>query len=165
MKSFRKIIGLALLVSLSVFCLASCKDEDDSLYGGDKIAVGYDPYDNVFKAPVDTGDPISVTGKTYTFYETIDPEDWSIEVRDAGGELSVTSGNALKKLYLNSSFTFTAENKVMFQEGNVPEGFFFSMLETEGVRDGNVLTVKNNTMLVKVCVWRILKLPLFTTKS
>lgn len=143
MKPFIKVIALTLLVSIFVFCLVSCKDEDDSIYGGDKIAVEYDPYDNVFKAPVDTGDPISVTGKTYTFYESSDPEDWSIEVRDSAGELSVTSGNALKKLYLNSSFTFTAENKVMFEEGNVPEGFFFSMLETEGVRDGNVLTVKH----------------------
>ena len=132
MKSFRKIIGLALLVSLSVFCLASCKDEDDSLYGGDKIAVGYDPYDNVFKAPVDTGDPISVTGKTYTFYETIDPEDWSIEVRDAGGELSVTSGNALKKLYLNSSFTFTAENKVMFHIGVPTRHPYLTVREKKG---------------------------------
>ena len=145
MKLFRKIIALALLASLSLLSLASCKNEDDDLYGGDQIIVEYDPYDNVYKDPVNKGDAISVTGRTYTFVETVDPEDWSIEVRDAAGDLSVTSGNALKKLYMGSSFTFTAENKVVFEEGNAPEGFFFSLPETEGVRDGNVLTVKNTT--------------------
>lgn len=146
MELIKKITALALLLSVCLLCFASCKDEDGSIYGGDEIILEYDPYDNIHKPPIDTGESISVTGKTYIFVDTNDPEDWSVEVRDSAGELSVTAGNALKKLYMNSTFKFTAENKVVFEEGDTPESFFFSMPETEGERNGNVLTVKNTNI-------------------
>ena len=135
MSAKRKIISLLLLMSLSLVCLASCKKSDQEFYGGDTNGLVYDPYDNVLKDPVDTGDPISVTGKAYVFE--------NIDVRTAAAEKQVTAGNALRKLYLNSKFVFTAENKVRFEEGRADDEYFFVMGETEGVRSGNVLTVKH----------------------
>ena len=143
MKLSKRIIALALVTVLCALCLASCGEEEESFYGGDAEIGVYDPYDNNYKLPVDMGEKISVAGKSYTFVDTNNPEDPCIEVRDQLGELSVTAGNALKKLYLNSRFIFTDENKVMFESGNADSSLFFEMDETEGVRDGNVLTVKN----------------------
>ena len=130
-----KIIALLLLILTCSACFASCKKKEDSIYGGDETLLKYDPYDNLFKDPVDTGEPISVTGKTYVFE--------NIEIRDANVEKQVTAENALRKLYRNSKFKFTAENKVLFEEGDAYDYLFFVMSETEGNRKGNVLTVKH----------------------
>ena len=134
MNAKRKIISLLLLTSLCLLCLASCKKSDQEFYGGDTESIVYDPYDNLFKDPVDTGDPIAVSGKVYVFD--------NVDVRNASAEKQVTAGNALRKLYLDSSFVFTTENKVKFVDDYNGESYFV-MQETEGVRDGNVLTVKH----------------------
>ena len=134
MNAKRKIISLLLLVTLSLPCLSSCKKSDQEFYGGDTDALVYNPYDNVLKDPVDTGDPITVSGRVYVFDD--------VDVRNASAEKQVTAGNALRKLYLDSSFVFTAENKVKFVDDYNGEDYFV-MNETEGVRDGNVLTVKH----------------------
>ena len=144
MKFFKKTTAIALLTALCLLVCSSCKKEEESIYGGDPDLGVYDPYNNPYKPDVNTGDAISVTGKVYTFTGNMyDEVLGSIEVRDASGELSVTAGNALKKLYMNSSFRFTAENKVVFEDGNADGELFFEMPETEGTREGNVLTVKN----------------------
>lgn len=134
MKQYKKNISLVLLIFICVFSFAACKKNSDGFYGGDTESIKYDPYDNVLKDPVDTGDPIAVTGKTYVFD--------SIDIRDPSADKQVTAGNALKKLYLGSSFVFTAENKVKFVDEQDDE-YYFVMDETEGVRDGNVLTLKH----------------------
>ena len=134
MNAKRKIISLLLLTSLALLCLVSCKKSEQEFYGGDTDALVYDPYDNLLKDPVDTGDPISVSGRTNVFD--------NIDIRNAAAEKQVTAGNALKKLYLDSSFVFTAETKVKFVDDYNGETYFV-MPETEGVRDGNVLTVKH----------------------
>ena len=134
MKQYKRIITALLLITVCLLPLMSCKKDYENVYGGDSEAVKYDPYDNVLKDPVDTGDPIAITGKMYVFD--------SIDIRDASADKQVTAGNALKKLYLNSSFVFTAENKVKFVDEEDDE-YYFVMDETEGVRQCNVLTVKH----------------------
>lgn len=134
MKQYKRVISLLLLISVCVLCFMACKKNSDGFYGGDAPLIKYDPYDNVLKDPVDTGSPIAVTGKTYVFD--------SVDVRDASADKQVTAGNSLKKLYLDSSFVFTAENKVKFVDDYNDE-YYFVMPETEGVRSGNVLNVKH----------------------
>ena len=133
MKVFKRIVSLALVLLVVVSCLVSCKDEVS--YGGDTTVPKYDPYDNVLKDPVDTGAFISVSGKTFVY------ENASVDVRNEKAEKQVTLGNALNKLYMDSKFKFTADNKVLFEDEQ--EEYYFVMSETEGVREGNVLTVKH----------------------
>lgn len=134
MKLITKITALALVMMTCFICLASCK-KDDNIYGGDGEYLKYDPYDNLMKDPVDTGAQISVTGKTYVFKQ--------IDIYNSNVEKQVTAEKALTKLYKNSKFKFTAENKVKFEEGAAYDYLFFSMPETEGTREENVLTVKH----------------------
>ncbi len=134
MRVLKKIALFILLASTCLSTLAACGGEK-SIYGGDEDAAVYDPYDNILKDPVDTGALISVAGKTFVFD--------SIDIRTANAEKEVTAGNSLKKLYRNSCFRFTAENKVLFEEGAADDEYFFVMNESEGVRAGNVLTVKH----------------------
>lgn len=132
MKIYKKIIWLILLAVISLTSFASCKKEE-SIYGGDSEILRYDPYDNILKDPVNTGSPISIAGKSYVFD--------NIDIRDADADKKVTACNALRKLYKNSKFEFTAENKVKFIDDD--DGYYFEMNETEGVRSGNVLNVKH----------------------
>jgi len=132
MKAYTKILSFALLSVIFVLSLVSCKKEE-SIYGGDGDFLKYDPYDNILKDPIDTGDAISVSGKAYAFSD--------IDVRDASANKQVTAGNALKKLYRDSSFRFTAENKVLFEDDD--DDYYFVMNETQGTRSGNVFTVKH----------------------
>lgn len=128
----KKIISFILLSAVCLFCFSACKKEE-SIYGGDSENLQYDPYDNLLKDPVDTGKSIAVSGKTYVFDD--------VDVRTASAEKEVTTGNALKKLYRDSSFRFTAENKVVFEDDD--DDYYFVMSETEGTRNGNVLTLKH----------------------
>ena len=127
----KKIICLLLVLLTLSFTLVSCKKNvDTSMYDGDGDAYVFNPYDNIFKKPVTEGDPISVSGKRFYFKD--------IDIRDKDSSKQVTAENSLKKLYHQTNVDFTAENKVVFECGEA-----FSMPETEGVREGNVLTVKH----------------------
>lgn len=132
MRSYKRIISLGLILVTVILCFVSCKNEELS-YGGDGTTIVYDPYDNILKDPVDMGDPISVSGKTFAFE--------SVDVRNSIAEKQVTLGNALRKLYLGSKFKFTSESKVSFEDDN--DELYFVMSNEEGVRFGNVLTVKH----------------------
>lgn len=128
----RKIIAsilIALLASSLCLSLVGCAD-DPADNGGNTGDYLYDPYYNRFKPDAPGGAPISVVGKDFYFEE--------VEIRDKNEEKQVNDERSLRKLYSGVFVRFAAEDTVEF----VDYSHFFSVPETKGVREGNVLTVQ-----------------------
>ena len=127
----KRIAALALvLVVLSTLALTSCSDAEPDY----EWEYTYHPYYNRFKDDVPRG-KIKVAGNLYLFSE--------IMVRDKDESLLVAACNSLATLYEGVMVEFPSENTVKVTDYSG----FFSMGETVGERDGNVLTVQktNNT--------------------
>lgn len=129
MKRFVSAFLILLLLATAVVSLASCGGDTPDADSEREWEYLFDPYFNRFKPDVPTGKSISVTGKDFYFEE--------IEIRNKNEEKQVTDERSLRTLYGGVFVRFKAEDTVQF----VDYSGFFSVPETKGVREGNVLTV------------------------
>ena len=126
----RRAFALLLLICL-LFTAAGCADSSGADNSGQwESGYTYNPYYNRFKPNVPTGGEIAVTGLKYYFSYS--------EVRDKDEKKLVTQEDAFNIMYAPVELIFSAENKVRFKDSSG----FFNTAELEGVRSGNVLTVK-----------------------
>ncbi len=127
----KKVLSLLLLFAMLICpVLTSCSDEGEDM----EWEYTYNPYYNRFKDEVPTGKKIRVSGNVYIFSE--------IMIRNKDEEMQVTAQNSLGKLYQNVLIRFVDEKTVEFTDYSG----FFPMEETEGQRQGNVLTVENTNV-------------------
>lgn len=123
------ILILSILAALSGM-LISCDEEKAAPSApAENWEYTYNPYDNRFKDPIDTGAEIKISGKSYYFSE--------IDIRDKDEIKNTTMENELAKIYMGMFVSFTAEDTVEI----VDYTHTFNVPETKGERIGNVLTV------------------------
>ena len=111
--------------------LISCSDTNKVT--GDRELSGnflYDPYFNRFKPDAPSGAAITMSGKRLYFKD--------MQVRDKDEIKLIEDERSLKILYAGVYVEFISEDTVKI----VDYSKFFSVPETKGVREGNVLTVK-----------------------
>lgn len=125
----KRIISALLLVILTLGALTACTDKPNGDGDSDGGEFLYDPYYNRFKPDVPSGAAISMKGKRLYFKD--------MQVRDKNEIKLVEDERSLKILYAGVYVEFTAEDTVKV----VDHSRFFSVPETKGEREGNVLTV------------------------
>ena len=129
MKRFISAISVLVLLAIGIVSLVACGTDTPDTGTSGSTQYLFDPYFNRFKPDVPTGKSISVSGKDYYFEE--------IEIRNKDEEKQVNDERSLRTLYGGVFVRFTAEDTVPF----IDYSGFFTVPETKGVREGNVLTV------------------------
>ncbi|MBE6634872.1 MAG: hypothetical protein E7617_01550 [Ruminococcaceae bacterium] len=118
---------LTLIISLLVSCKGGGEEKTPPSAPRDKWEYKYNPYDNRFKDPIDTGAAISVSGKQYIYSD--------IDIRDKDEIKNTTMEKEIKKIYNDIIVEFSSEDTVEI----IDYTNTFPLPPTKGERIGNVL--------------------------
>lgn len=128
----KRLLSAVIVVSLVFTLLISCREGDlmsPPAAPRENWEYKYNPYDNRFKDPIDTGDEISVEGKQYIYS--------AIDIRDKDEIKNTTMENEIKKIYSDIIVEFSAEDTFEI----IDYTNTFNLPATTGERIGNVLTL------------------------
>ncbi len=128
----KRLISAIVVLTLLLSVLSSCRGGEDKAPPAaprDKWEYKYNPYDNRFKDPIDTGAKISVSGKQYIYSD--------IDIRDKDEIKNTTMEKEIKKIYNDITVEFSSEDTVEI----IDYTNTFGLPATKGERIGNVLTL------------------------